>query len=207
MERQNTGDAQQASQAVPGEQLTSEAYSWPADEHLQQQYQYQLYEGQQRQQQQQQQVEHSQPAQSQMAEGEAKREMAQERPQQQPQPQQQQKIEVDEQQLASALLETLQKLTRPQPAATGAIAAIAPPPPPPPPPSETYYARTPSSLVVPRTPRTPVAGRQMRYLSTISNGNGFKGPTVTQAFIPTEGLQYANGPHTRTYSEKSFATR
>lgn len=206
MERQNTGDAQQASQAVPGEQLTSEAYSWPADEHLQQQYQYQLYEGGQPQQ-----VEPSHPAQSQMADGETRREMAQERQQQQQQPQQQpqqqQKIEVDEQQLANALLETLQKLTRPQPAATGAIAAIAPPPPPPPPPSETYYARTPSTLVVPRTPRTPVAGRQMRYLSTISNGNGFKGPTVTQAFIPTEGLQYATGPHTRTYSEKSFATR
>lgn len=203
MEPQNTNDAQQMSQAMPGDRVVSQAYSWADDDQMQQQYQYQLYEGREQQQQQQQQMEPSQPVHSQMAEGEVRKEMAHERQQQQQQ-QQQQKIEVDEQQLANALLETLQKLTRPQPTAAGA-AAIAPPPPPPPPPSESYFTRTPSTLVAPRTPRTPVAARQIRYLSTVSNGTVFK--TSPQAFMPTDGLQYASRPHTRTYSEKSFATR
>lgn len=183
----------------------------------QQQYQqqYQQWEGQEQQlppppppppqQQQQQQtgsprpLQPPQPIHTQLAEGELQREIPNTQAQNG-----QSKIEVDEQQLANALLETLQKLTRPQPAANG-YAAGPPPPPPPPPPSESYFARTPSTLVAPRTPRTPIANRP-RYMSTVSS-RGFN--HLPQTFATQDNVSYAgfSRPHTRTYSEKSFATR
>lgn len=179
---QPTQAGRRLSEAVPGERV-SEAYSW-ADEDQQQRFQ--QYEGQE------------QGEAPQLAEGEVQRETAgvQER---------QNKIELDEQQLANALLETLQKLTRPQPT----LATIGPPPPPPPPPSESYFARTPSTLVAPRTPRTPTVApnrQTMRYMPSAAS-NGFK--SSPRSFAQPENLTYVayTRPHTRTYSEKSFATR
>lgn len=195
----------------------SEAYSWVEDDNdmmrPQTQFQQQQYQQQYEQQyeqpeplQHQEAPQAPQPIHTQLAEGELQRETAANNAA--AQQAQQQKIEVDEQQLANALLETLQKLTRPQPA----LANIgAPPPPPPPPPSESYFARTPSTLVAPRTPRTPISGpRPMnRYMSTMSTvPGGTRGPPQTFA-APGENVTYVtySRPHTRTYSEKSFATR